>query len=178
MSLVEVVEGKIYMVRPNTCVVRSCCRAVASRISLSWADRRWPRQALLGIMLVLLNGVLEFVNFLLQQHFQQVGHFRLHYVAYCVQQVRQELRQQRGEMRVEGLTEPLDNVISKSLIQNVERYRLLANMGAGVLRCLRRCRECSNAGSGDGLWRRRDLWGRGRDGHAAPRVIPKLRSRL
>src|SRR5712691_6669742 len=98
MSLVEVVEGKICMVRPNSCVVRSCWRAIVSRTSLSWAGWRCPRQAFSGIMLVLLDGLLEFVNFLLEQHFKQVGHFCVHHVARCVQQVRHELREHRGEM--------------------------------------------------------------------------------
>src|SRR4030095_2142023 len=178
MSLVEVVEGKIYMVRPNTCVVRSCWSDVASSISLPWADWRCPRPALLAIMLVLLDGLLEFVNFLLEQHFKQVGHFRLHHVAHCIQQGWHELREHRGKMRVEGLTEPLDYVISKCLIQDVERYRLMAATGVYVLRCLRRHRECPIACPWDGLCRRRDLWGCGRGDHIAPRVTQKLTNHL
>src|SRR5262249_14410482 len=161
MSLVEVVEGKIYTVRPNSCVVRSCWRAVVSRISLSGADWRCPRLAFLDIMLVLLDGLLEFVNFLLEQHFKQVGHFRLHHVAHCVQQVRHELCEHRGGLRVEGLAEHVDHMISKGLIQDVERYRLTADTGVCVLRCLRRRRDCSIACPWAGLCRMRDLWGRG-----------------
>src|SRR5215468_3517789 len=153
ISLVEVVEGTIYMVRPNPWVVRSRWRAAASSISLLWASWYWPRQVRSGIMVVLFDGLLEFVNFLLEQHFKQVGHFRLHHVAHCVQQVRHELRQHRGEMRVEGLAEPLDNVISKGLIQDVGRYRLLADTGVCALRGLRRRRECSSACPGAGLCR-------------------------
>src|SRR5215831_15743502 len=126
-------------------------------------------------MLVLLDGLLEFVNFLLEQHCKQVGHFRLHHVAPGVQQVRHELREHRGEMRVEGLAEHLDHVIPKALIQDVERYRLTADTGVCVLRCLRRRRDYSIA-CPDGLCRRRDLWGRGRDGYVAPRGPQKLTS--
>src|SRR5258706_15478228 len=178
MSLVEVVEGNIYMVRPNTCVVRSCWRDVASSISLSWAGWRCPRQAFSGLMLVLLDGLLEFVNFLLEQHFKQVGHFLLHHVAHCVQQVRHKLREHRGELRVESRAEHLGHVISKGLIQDVERGSCMADTGVCVPRGLRRRSECSSACPWDGLCRMRDLWGRGRDGHVAPRLTQKLTSHL
>src|SRR5215471_2670665 len=142
ISLVEVVEGTIYRVRPNPCVVRSRWREVASSISLCWASGHWPRQVLSGIMMVLLDGLLEFVNFLLEQHLKQVGHFRLHHVAYCVQQVWQELREHRGEVRVEGLAQHLDHVTSKRLVQDIERYRLTAARRVCVLCGLRRGGVC------------------------------------
>src|SRR5262249_35980420 len=104
--------------------------------------------------------------------------FRLHHIARCVQQVRHELCEHRGEMRVEGLVEHLDHVISKGLIQDVERYRLTADTSACVLRCLRRRRQCSSACPWEGFRRRRDLWRRGRDGHVAPRVTQTLTSHL
>jgi hypothetical protein len=44
-------------------------------------------------MLVLLSGLLEFVNFLLEQRFKQVGHFRLDHIAYSVPYVWHELRE-------------------------------------------------------------------------------------
>jgi hypothetical protein len=71
-------------------------------------------------MLVVLGGLLEFINFLLEQHFKQVGHFRLYHIAYSVQQVRHELREQRGEMRVEGFAQHLEHVISQGLTQDIQ----------------------------------------------------------
>ena len=58
--------------------------------------------AVLGVVLVRLDGLLEFSNFLLQQHFEKLGHLRTHHIAHGVEYLGHELRQRRGKLRLES----------------------------------------------------------------------------
>src|SRR5574341_112526 len=156
MSLVEVVEGKICKVRPNVWVVRSRCRVGRSRTSGDFSGHvvcmmsaRSPSSgwrlanvfntvapsahATLGLALVLLDSVLEFINFPLQQHFEQVGHLRPHHVTHCFEHLGHEVHECRGEMCIEGLVEHLYQVRPERLRQYIERQRLTARTGRRML---------------------------------------------
>src|SRR3989442_4639340 len=141
---------------------------------------RWhrPHQATLGLALVLLDSLVEFMNLPLQQHFEKVGHLRTHHVTHCFEYLGHELRESRGEMCVEGLAERLYQVIPECLIQRRERQVLTPRTGRRMLHGLHSLGGCAVAAPRGGLlWQRyRRSSGGGRP--LAPRVARKLNSHL